>query len=111
MPRTAITPQRATSAGLAPAYEAANGLGNSFPLVAGRALHVKNASAAAVTVTVPTPGTVDGLAIADRTISVAAGGDQLIGLGTNAAYRQPDGTALVDYSAVASVTVAVIDVP
>lgn len=112
MARTPITAQVATSAGLTPTFEAANTDGNSYVLRQGRVLRVKNASAAAITVTLPTPGTVDGLAIPERTVNVpATSGDVLIALGKGDAYRQSDGTVLVDYSAVASVTVAVIDVP
>jgi hypothetical protein len=55
---------------------------------------------------------VDGLAIPDRVVAVpATTGDVLIGLGAGDAYRQPDGTAFIDYSAVTSVTVAVIQAP
>lgn len=109
--RTAITAQQVTSAGLAPAFEPANVDGNSYVLRQARALRVKNGSAAAVNVTLPTPGTVDGLAIADRVVAVPAGADMVIGLGRGDVHRQPDGTVHVDYSAVASVTVAVLDFP
>ena len=111
MARTAITPQKATSAGLGPAYEPANVDGNSFRLAAGRVLHVKNGSGAPVTVTVPTPQTVDGLAVTDRAVSVPASGERLIALGTQSVYRQSGGLAYIDYSTVTSVTVAVFDIP
>jgi hypothetical protein len=111
MARTPITAQAVTSAGRAPAYEPANVDGNSFRLLPGRALHVKNGSASAVTVTAPTPQLVDGLAVADRTITVAAGGEQLIAFGTTAAYKQAGGVVHIDYSTVTTVTVAVFDIP
>lgn len=111
MPRTKITAQQASSAGLSPAFEPANVDGNAYELRQARALRIRNGSAAAVNVTLPTPGTVDGLTIADRVIAVPAGADTVIALGRGDAYRQPDGTVNVDYSAVASVTVAVLDVP
>lgn len=107
MPRTAITPQQVTSAGLALATEPANVDGNSIKQ--GVLLQVANASAASVNVTVVTPGVVDGdLTIADRVVAVAAGATRIIGrLGD--VYRQPsDGTVHVNYSAVTSVTVAAI---
>lgn len=113
MPRTSITGQRPTSAGLTPAYEPANVAGNMFRLAPGRVLHVKNGSGASVTVTIPTPAAadrlVDGLAVPDRAIAVAAGAERLIALGTSPAYKQPGGVAHIDYSAVTSVTVALFD--
>jgi hypothetical protein len=110
MPRTPITPQRIVAAGLAPAFEPANVAGNSFKLQNGRYAHVKNGSGSSVTVTIPTPLTVDGLAVADRTVAVPAAGERLIALGTATAYKQAGGVAYLDYSAVTSVTVAVFDV-
>lgn len=107
MPRTAITPQQVTSAGLTVATEPANVDGNSIP--PGVLLEVDNASAGSIDVTVVTPGTFDGdLALPDRTVAVAAGVTVLIGrLGP--VYHQTDDTIHVNYpSGVTSVTVAAI---
>lgn len=112
MPRTAITPQKATSAGVAVTFEPANSLGNSYFAAKGRGLVVRNGSGSAITVTLPTPATADGLAIADRAITVAAGAQTHVGVGSQAGiYAQTDGTVWVDYSAVTTVTVAVVDIP
>lgn len=111
MARTALTSQPISSAGVTPTYAAANVDGHSFQPVAGRFLHVKNGSAGSVTVTLPTPGTVDGLAITDRTVAVGAGAESMIGVGKGTAYRQDGGVVHVDFSAVTSVTVALFDVP
>lgn len=115
MARTLITPQRATSAGLEAVYEPANVDGNSYRMVTGRVLHVVNGSGADITVTIPTPASVDtlvdGLAVPSRTITVTAGEGRFIALGNSSVYRQTGGVAHVDYSAVTTVTVAVIDVP
>lgn len=111
MARTLITPQPVLAAGLAPTYEPANAAGNSYRLMPGQVLHVKNGDAASHTVTINTPGTVEGLTVANRTVTVAAGSGQFIGLGSSAAHRQADGTARIDYDAVTSVTVAVLTVP
>ncbi|HEY9409330.1 MAG TPA: hypothetical protein VIQ30_22645 [Pseudonocardia sp.] len=108
MARTAITPQKATSAGLTLATEPANVDGNMIPLSSGMVLVVTNASGAEITVTFPTPATVDGLAVADRAVAVPAGATGHVALGSSRVYRQPDGTAHVDYSAVSSVTVALL---
>jgi hypothetical protein len=108
MPRSKITPQRPTFSGIAPTYEPANVDGNAVDLGGGRVVHVKNASAGSITVTLPTPGTVAGLAISDQTITVAAGGEQMFTVGdSRSPFKQPDLTAHIDYSAVTSVTVAV----
>lgn len=114
MPRTPITPQAGTAAGPTIAFEAANVLGNSFTPARGRALHVRNGSGASITVTVPTPATSDGLAVADRTFTVAAGALGVFAPGASSGagiYAHTDGAVHVDYSAVTTVTVAVIDHP
>lgn len=67
-----------------------------------------------INVTLPTPATADGLAVADRAVTVAAGAHAVIGLGASSQagiYAQLDGSVYVDYSAVTTVTVAVIDQP
>lgn len=110
MPRTVITPQAVGSAGVVPATEAANVLGNSVvPAAAGTALRVTNGSGGSINVTVQTPGVVDNdLALPDRVVAVAAGATKYIAGLANPVYRQSDGTVLVDYSAVTTVTVAVL---
>lgn len=113
MARTSITPQKATSVGPTVTFEPANVAGNSFAPARGRALHVRNGSGSSITVTVPTPGTTaDGLAIADRTVTVAAGAHAVFAPGSSAGvYGQVDGSVNVDYSAVTTVTVALVDQP
>jgi len=73
-------------------------------------LAVKNADASSKTVTLATPQTVDGdLAVADRAVTVAAGKIELIPVTDR--YRDPStGRAAISYSAVTSVTVAVVRV-
>ena len=79
-------------------------------------LWVKNASGGAITVTIDTPGTVNGLTVGDRTVSVpATTGERLIPLtvaGRNVAeYQQTTGVVNVDYSGVTSLTVAAVKLP
>lgn len=112
MARTAITPQTIDVDGLAPAFEAANVDGNSFASNRRRFLHVKNGSAGAVTVTLPTPAaTGEGLDIEDQAISVPAGGERLAGPFGALFHQDSAQTVHVDYSAVTSVTVAVFELP
>jgi hypothetical protein len=71
-------------------------------------LLVKNGSGSPITVTLVTPGNVDGdLAIADRAVVVAAG--VTTGIPVTDRYMDPvTGLASITYSAVTTVTVAVI---
>jgi len=82
--------------------------GHTSPCATDAALAVKNASGGAVTVTLYTPGTVHGLAIADRTVSVNAGQTWLIPLPPDLYGDPVTGLALFDLSAFASVTIAAV---
>lgn len=112
MARTALTPQNVTSSGLNPTMTAANVDGHSIPLRSGLALVVSNGAASPITITIPTAVTVDGLAVADRAITVANGNVRhMIAIGTEPAYRQSTGVAHIDFSDVTTVTVALVEVP
>lgn len=69
--------------------------------------HVKNAGASSDTVTVVTPGTVSGLAIADLTVSVANGTEKFIGPLDPAVFATA-GIATVTHSYTTSVTIAFV---
>lgn len=87
--------------------------GDTAACGSGTFLVVKNANAAACTVTITTPGQVDGrLAIADSTFSVAATtGLGIIPLITSLYADPTTGLATINYSVTSSVTVAVVRVP
>jgi hypothetical protein len=89
---------------------AATSGGDDCQTGAGVFLVVKNADASSHTVTLVTPGSVDGdLAVADRAVVVAAAKTELIPLAPT--YRNPTtGRASITYDAVTSVSVAVIRV-
>jgi hypothetical protein len=88
----------------------ASGGGDTCPVATGVVLVVKNVDAGAHVVTIVTPQTVDGLAVADRTVSVAAGKIELIPI-DRPAYRNPStGLAAITYDGVTSVSVAAIRV-
>ncbi|MBZ6259761.1 hypothetical protein KVH22_30040 [Streptomyces olivaceus] len=89
------------------AFTAAAAGGDTCQTGAGVLLVVKNGDASEHTVTLVTPGTVNGLAIADREVTVAAGAQ--VGIPVNDDYRDPStGRASLTYDAVTSVEVAVI---
>lgn len=88
-------------------YYAASAGGDKVTPDEGTLLHVKNANASSTIVTLTTPGTVSGLAIADRAVTVTNGTEQFIPLST--LYRNPtDGLADIAWSVSASVTFAVV---
>ncbi|WP_340382322.1 hypothetical protein U5640_36380 [Streptomyces sp. SS7] len=88
---------------VAAAATAANAGGDTALVGPNRFLYVNNGSGSSVTVTLTTPGTVSGLAIADPTYAVAAGKHAIIPL-TNV-FRGALGRVAVAYSAATSVTV------
>jgi hypothetical protein len=103
----ALSAQRVAISGTAPTYQSAAAGGDTAPVGGGLKLHVSNGSGAAVTVTIVTPGTIDGLSIGDAALSVPAGGHGFIPL--TQVYRDPvTGRANITYSAVTTVNVAVI---
>lgn len=78
-----------------------------FPNSGREVLHIKTVGTAC-TVTVQTPGTVDGQAVADRTIALGTNAERFIGPFPVDVYNQADGQVYIDYSAVTAVTVAVL---
>lgn len=91
-------------------YTPAASGGDTCQTGAGVLLLVKNDAVAARTVTLATPGTVNGLAIADRAVAVAAG--SIVGIPVTNDYRDPStGRASISYDDATSVQVAVIRVP
>jgi len=110
MARTALTVTQVTRAGVALPAAAANADGHSVANDGSVILHIVNGGGAPITVTIVTPGTVDGLAIADREVIVAASANRLIGPFPREHYNQADGTVHVNFSGVASVTAAALKV-
>lgn len=106
-----VATKQIVRAGTAPAYAAASAGGDKVAPGPSTFLHVKNGSAAAITCTIATPGTVDGLAVYDLAVNVAAGAEAMVGPVTSGLFRDPsDGLAAISWSASASVTFAVLAV-
>lgn len=106
-----LTTQVVSHAGSTATYTAAGASGDKAAPGAGVLLHVKNTDAASHTVTLATPGTVDGLAVADRAVTVPAAGEVFVPVLN--LYRNPaDGLASITYDTdvSATVTVAVVRV-
>jgi hypothetical protein len=103
--------QTIVNAGITPAYVPAAAGGDKVIPGPGSYVHVKNGGGSSVTVTLVTPGTVDGtLAVGDRAVVVAAGAESKIAVGN--LYRDPaDGLASITYSAVTTVSVGSFRAP
>ncbi|MFE2106639.1 hypothetical protein ACFXAF_12340 [Kitasatospora sp. NPDC059463] len=87
---------------------AASAGGDTAPTGPGRFLVVKNADASSHTVTVSTPGTVNGLAVADATVTVPAGKTSQIPLA--GVFAGPTARrANITYDAVTSLTVGAFE--
>lgn len=112
MPRDLPAVQQLTVAGLAAAYTAVSANNDAIVNNGRRIVHVKNGGGAPINVTEPIGQLVNGQAVASHVVAVAAGADRFFGPWPQS-YNQPDGTGQVhvDYSATASVTRAVLEMP
>jgi hypothetical protein len=98
-----VTP--VTRAGIDIAGAAADVAGDSFPNTGHEYLVVKNGSGAPITVTLDIKQTVDGQAVTDPTVTIAAGASKIIGPFPTGIYNDTNGRAGVTYSAVTTVNV------
>lgn len=103
-----INPQSVPVTGVGAIYAAAAAGGDTITPAAGLVLHVKNASAAEITATLVRPGTQYGQPNPSVPISVPASGERFVRVPPE--FADTDGLIDVTYSAVASVTVAVLQV-
>ena len=114
MAYTSLTIQTIIKDGLEPTYAAATLTdGDRFRNSGKEFIHVVNGGGSPCIVTVLTPATISGLAIEDKTVTVAAGTDEMIGTFEPGLYNNPaggtdPGETYVEYDQVATVTVAVI---
>lgn len=115
MARTPLTPTKITVAGAAPVGVAAVADGHSVKNTGREFVLVDNASGSTVTVTVVTPITVGGRAVADDAVSIPAGQSRYIGPWPIDVYNQKPGVSGSDVhlnlSATASVTIGAYQLP
>jgi hypothetical protein len=108
MSMATLTAQTISRSGLKPAYVSANSGGDGFANTGNEFVHVKNSDSSSHTVTIATPSTVDGLAVADRTVVVPAGEERMIGPFPTSTYSDTNGYVQLTYSSVTSTTIAVL---
>ncbi len=107
--RAEVAVQQIARTGLNPAYiPAVPADGHKFNNTGREFLHVKNGAVSPITVTIQTPGLVDGLAVAELTVAVPNAGERMIGPFPTNIYNQAGNMVYVDYSSETSVTVAVL---
>lgn len=99
----ALTLQVLVPGGSASVLTAAAGGGDTCPAGDGVFLEANNGSGAPITITLVTPGTVDGLAIADRAVIVPAGERWKIPVPR--LFAAADGQCSITYSGVTTLTV------
>lgn len=104
---SALATQQLKVTGLAVAYGAAAGGGDTVEPDDGIFLHVKNGSGSSINVTVAVPGVEYGQNRPDVVVAVAAGADKMIQIPRELADPTDD-RIHVAYSAVTSVTVAAV---
>lgn len=87
--------------------------GDTFVNTGAEILIIKNGGGAPITLTVATPATLDGLAVTDLTATIGAGATRSVGPFPPGWYNDTGvagGSVALSYSAVTSVTVAVLKV-
>lgn len=111
----ALTPQQLNGPTVTvPTYTGSLSVSNSYTVNndGKTILHFKKSGAGIATITVSTPGTVDGVAIADPTFAVpATTGDVMVGPFRPSTYNDGDSNLTFTPSDVAGLTVAVIRIP
>lgn len=106
----ALATQKVTRNGAAVTYTAAAGGGDTCKPGANTVLHVKNGGGASITVTVTSTGSVYGHPIVLTPVAIGAGLERLIGPLRPEVVGNAAGDVAIAYTAVTTVTVAVIDV-
>jgi hypothetical protein len=104
-----LASQRPVPTGLATAYT--NAGNHTFTPTRHQVLIVKNGSGVSVTVTIPTPQQYRGVDVSEITVAVPAAGERAIALDPELVTNPATGLGSMSFSATASVTVAVIEVP
>ena len=104
-----LSSQQVNRTGLNAAFAAAAGGGDEFANTGLQFVAIKNTDAASRTVTFVTQTTVDGLAVADLAVVVAAGATFYVGPFKPTYYNDSGGKLQLTYSAVTNLSVAILE--
>lgn len=105
---TNLAVQKPGITGLTLSFTAANVDGHSIINDGSTLLYVKNGGGSSITLTFDTPGKVSGVDIANPTVTVVNASEKIVGPFNPAVFGQSDGTVVVTFSGVTSVTCAAI---
>lgn len=109
-----LTAQEIVEAGLEASYDAATGGGDDFVNNGKEFIHVKNGSGGDITVTVTAQRTITNKAgfgpmtKSDSAVVVTAGEERFIGPFPISAFNNSTGKAVITYSGVTSLTIAIL---
>ncbi|MBP2232565.1 hypothetical protein J2847_005894 [Azospirillum agricola] len=109
-----ITAQTTSEAGAALTYSAAGSSGDSFTNTGKELLHIKNGAGSPVTLTIksrnatPSPDGFGPVSKPDRTVTVPAGGDRIVGPFPLKAFNDSNSRVSMTYSSATSVSAAII---
>lgn len=107
----ALSTQTSARGGTAITAASAAGGGDSFANSGKEMIWIKNGDSSSMTLTIATNATTDGLTVPNRTVAVAAGATKLIGPFPTPIYNDVNGNVQLTYSAVTSLTVAILAAP
>lgn len=103
-----LTARTVVRAGVDPALVACSGGGDEFVNTGAEFILVTNGHTSDWVVTIATPATVDGLAVADRTVTIPDGESRLIGPFPKATYNSGTNKVNLTYDGVTAMTIAVL---
>ena len=103
-----LTPQPVVRTGLEAAFSAAAGGGDVFPNTGREIVEIVNGGGSDITLTIVTPASYQGQALADDTVTVTAGERRHVGTFPPELYNNASGQVALAYSGVTSVTVAIL---
>jgi hypothetical protein len=106
-----LTPQTLTKAGSQPSLAACASGGDEFANSGNTIILITNANASSRTLTIVSQATMDGLAVADRSVTIPGTDDTFITDLDKNVYNDTNGRVQLTYSTEVDLTIAILDLP
>lgn len=103
-----LATQTVVNTGLEATFAACAAGGDAFPNDGRQFIWIVNASVGDITLTIATQNTIEGLAVADRTVIITAAEQRLIGPFAIPTYNDTNGRVVLTYSGVVTLTIAIV---